>query len=89
LDAGHENVEGEQMRMIFGGYARRGDVERQQLELVKNPDNIMIDAYVDLYDDRDRVLSISADRAPDVGPHELVLYTERRQFLLMLSEIGK
>jgi hypothetical protein len=76
------------MKMIFGGYVRRRGVERQQLELVTNPDNIMIDAYVDSYDVGDGVLSISVDPAPEVGPYELVLYAENRRFLLMLNEIG-
>ncbi|PMS34626.1 hypothetical protein B0G57_113179 [Trinickia symbiotica] len=77
------------MKIAFGGFLLGNDTGRRQLETLIDPDDMTIDRTIDTVGGGDGVLCMRLDPAPDVGPYELVLYSDGGRYLLMLAEVAE
>ena len=77
------------MNTIIGGYFIGEDLQRHQIPVVTNPSSDSIDKTLLDLKDANGIIELSIEPQPDIGPHELALYVEDGNYLLMLSEYDK
>lgn len=71
--------------MIFGGFYLDDVRGRVQFPVINDPSDADIDAAVSAYSSRRGYLGLGIKPAPEVGPYELVVYSEDGNFFLMLN----
>lgn len=74
------------MSFILGGYTIGSEGRRQQLEIIVDPDELVIRELLLSISKGAAVIKIQSTHASQFHPYELALYAESGEFLLMLSE---
>ena len=72
--------------MKLGGYFIDAKTGRTQLPMVLNPSTLDVDNVITQFSNKNGVVCMSVEPAPDIGSYELVLYADSGNFLLMLSK---
>lgn len=72
--------------MELGRFFIDDEAGRIQMPIVSNPSDLDVDAVVTQFSNKNGVVCLCVEPAPDFGPYELVLYADSGNFFLMLNQ---